>query len=339
MTNIFNNEEMNLRNSSKAPEPSKTANQVACILGITGGFGYHMAKVWLAKQRPIRALVRNPDKVADEFKSHPLVTLVTGDANNEQQLAEATKGAQVLVYGINVPYPKWHDQAEALLDRSLQQAERLGMRVIFPGNVYVFDPNQGALFHEQSPQRAISTKGEIRIRMEQRLKRASERGAQVLIIRGGDFIGPHAPSTWLDHLVKATKNGVNLSAAGAPDLTHTWAYLPDMARAAVGLADQVNVHDRWQESFRVYHLPGYQVNFHQLSAALGEALDRQVKLTRLPWWFFQAMAWFSPLFKEILEMRYLWQQPLNLDGRKLARDLPDFQPTPLPEALLNAQVI
>ena len=40
-----------------------------------------------------------------------------------------------------------------------------------------------------------------------------------------------------------------------------------------------------------------------------------------------------PLWREILEMRYLWDTPHGLDGRALARWLPSFRATPLPVAL------
>jgi hypothetical protein len=40
-----------------------------------------------------------------------------------------------------------------------------------------------------------------------------------------------------------------------------------------------------------------------------------------------------PLWREILEMRYLWDTPHGLDGRPLSRLLPGFRATPLPTAL------
>jgi hypothetical protein len=52
-----------------------------------------------------------------------------------------------------------------------------------------------------------------------------------------------------------------------------------------------------------------------------------------PWPVFRVMAWVLPLWREILEMRYLWETPHGLDGRALARWLPGFRATPLPVAL------
>lgn len=45
------------------------------------------------------------------------------------------------------------------------------------------------------------------------------------------------------------------------------------------------------------------------------------------------MGLFSPLLREVVEMRYLWNVPHALDGTKLRAALPAFAPTPLAEAM------
>ena len=66
-------------------------------------------------------------------------------------------------------------------------------------------------------------------------------------------------------------------------------------------------------------------------AGLGGA--RPFKRGGAPWPLFRVMALFMPLWREILEMRYLWETPHGLDGSVLARWLPAFRATPLPVAL------
>ena len=46
---------------------------------------------------------------------------------------------------------------------------------------------------------------------------------------------------------------------------------------------------------------------------------------------------FSPLVREVIEMRYLWDTPHRIDGSALAAALPDFTPTPL--SLAMAEVL
>ena len=40
--------------------------------------------------------------------------------------------------------------------------------------------------------------------------------------------------------------------------------------------------------------------------------------------------------RKLLEMRYLWDMPHQLDGTRLARLLPDFRPTDPAEAIARA---
>ena len=53
----------------------------------------------------------------------------------------------------------------------------------------------------------------------------------------------------------------------------------------------------------------------------------------LPWLLLKLAAPFMSVFREILEMRYLWQQDLALENGKLKRFLGDEPHTPLDRAL------
>lgn len=46
-----------------------------------------------------------------------------------------------------------------------------------------------------------------------------------------------------------------------------------------------------------------------------------------------AIGLFSPLIREVVAMRYLWNKPHRLDGTALKTLLPDFKPTPLNVAM------
>jgi hypothetical protein len=47
---------------------------------------------------------------------------------------------------------------------------------------------------------------------------------------------------------------------------------------------------------------------------------------------FTFLTWVSPSLKEVMEMRYLWQQHIILDGQKMAGFMGDnLQKTPLTE--------
>ena len=37
----------------------------------------------------------------------------------------------------------------------------------------------------------------------------------------------------------------------------------------------------------------------------------------MPWWMMRPLSPFVPLFRELLEMRYLWQQPVRMGNSRL----------------------
>ena len=52
-----------------------------------------------------------------------------------------------------------------------------------------------------------------------------------------------------------------------------------------------------------------------------------------PWWLMRLLGPVVPLWREILDMRYLWETPHALASGALRHWLPGFRATPLPEAL------
>ena len=67
---------------------------------------------------------------------------------------------------------------------------------------------------------------------------ASQRGAQVISVRGGDFLAPEVGhSFWTIVTLKALAKG-KITTLTRPEVTRACAPLPDMARIAVALAEQ-----------------------------------------------------------------------------------------------------
>lgn len=305
----------------------------ALVIGVTGGFGGHVASALLDDGWRVKALMRNPDKSPPWHRG---LEVIQGDARQIEDVRRAAEGVEVIVYGVNIPYPRWAREAMPLLEPSVKVAEERGLTLVFPGNVYVFDPQEGPLFDEAAPTNPVSRKGMLRQLMELRLRQASQHGARILLVRAGDYIGDHARSTWMQVLTKSTDRGYRLLRPGAADLVHTWANLPDVARAVSRLLRQ-----REQlPAYAPFHFEGYRVTFNQMVAAMQEAGGRSVSLWPFPWWAVTLLAPLVPFLRELREMRYLWQQELNLDGARLREALDGEVPhTPLPEALVAAGIV
>ncbi|MGW8247787.1 MAG: NmrA family NAD(P)-binding protein [Acidiferrobacterales bacterium] len=310
--------------------------RTALIMGITGGFGGHVADALVRDGWQIRALVRDPAKLPERFAG---VEVVTGNAAKVDEVRKAARGVELIVYGVNAPYPNWEGTVVPMLNVTATVAEEQGSTILFPGNVYSLDPKDGARLenglNESAPIHPPTRKGELRAQMEARLRAAAEKGARVIIVRAGDFIGSGA-SSWLQFTIKRTRRGYTVNSPGEPGLIHTYAYLPDMARVAADLV----ARQEELPAFDVFHLRGYRVSYVDIAGAIEQASGKPVKIGRFPWWLMKLVSPFVPLVRSLFEMRYLWRVELNLDDRKLQEFYGrPVNYTPLGTALIEAGVI
>ena len=119
---------------------------------------------------------------------------------------------------------------------------------------------------------------------------------------------------------------------GRTDADHAWAYLPDLTRAAVQLAEARQGLARFED----IPFPGYTLTGAQMAGHLSAALGRAISVKQMAWWPQSLARLVMPVAKHLLEMRYLWNVPHQLDGSKFARLLPNFQHTPVAHALATA---
>lgn len=254
------------------------------------------------------------------------------------QLTAVAAGTSVVVYAINPPYTQWSRTAVATLHQGLRVAERLGARLLFPGNVYNFGAGMPALLSEEAPFAPTTAKGEIRCAMEQTIEEASQRGLRTTIIRAGDFFGA-GKGAWFDLAIAKSVHKGTLMYPGPADVTHAWAYLPDLAGTLVKLAER-----RQDTAFERYHYAGYTVTGAQFMDAL-EAAARSLGMgcngfvrKTLPWWLFRMGQGLVPTWKQLLELEYLWRVPHGLDGTRMKRQLGGFAVTDLTAALRNSLI-
>lgn len=307
--------------------------KTALVLGATGGIGGATAEALLAHGWRIRALIRDPAGAATRLPGLAQIEWVAGDAMNANDVMEASAGVTVIVHGVNPPkYRNWRGLALPMLSNTLEAAKARGARIFFPGNVYNFGRDAGAVVNETSPQTPRSRKGAIRVEMEDMLKLAAEGGARVLIVRAGDFFGPNAPGSWFSSvMIRPGRPVRSVTYPGTPDVGHAWAYLPDLAETVVQLLErEVDLSD-----FEVFHFGGH---YFERGIEMAEAVRRvagkpDAPIKRLQWFAVSLLSPAVPLFWELNEMRYLWQEPLRLDNGKLIDFLGDEPHTPLDEAL------
>jgi nucleoside-diphosphate-sugar epimerase len=311
---------------------TKTA-PLALVIGATGGIGGAVAERLLAGGWRVRALNRDPE-TARRTAGRPGLEWVKGDAMVEAEVVAAAEGASLLVHGANPPgYKNWAGLQLPMLNASIAAAKAAGARLLFPGTVYNFGPDAFPNLTEASPQHPLTRKGAIRVQMEAALKAASEDELKVLIVRAGDFFGPKTTAnSWLaSGLVKPGKPLSAVTYPGPLAIGHSWAYLPDLAAAMVRLAERDDLG-----AFEVFHMRGHTVTGDEMVAALSRAAGRKLAVSRLPWFAVRAIAPLNETFREMLEMRYLWETPVLLDNARLVAKLGAEPHTPIVDALRAA---
>ncbi|MGX5665037.1 NAD-dependent epimerase/dehydratase family protein [Rhizobium daejeonense] len=303
---------------------------VALVLGATGGVGGAVAATLVERGYRVRAMHR---RAAEMQSRMPQYEWVQGDAMNPADVVGAAQGASLIVHGVNPPgYRNWGKLVLPMIDSTIAAAKRHGARVLMPGTVYNFGPDSFPLVREDSPQHPVTRKGQIRVELERRLEAAAADGVPVLIVRAGDFFGPGAGNNWFAQgVIKPGAPVVAITNPSSPGVGHQWAYLPDVAETMVRLLE----HADRLPTFARFHMAGFRDrDGTELAASIRRVTGRpDLKLKRFPWLLVMLASPFVPLFRELLEMRYLWTREVMMDDRNLVEFLGEEPRTPIDEAV------
>jgi nucleoside-diphosphate-sugar epimerase len=295
--------------------------------------GSETTRALLASGFRVRALTRDPERARRSFPELDGVEWVQGDAMRPGDVVAAAAGVTVVVHAANPPaYRNWAGTVLPMLESSIAAAKAAGARLVLPGTVYNFGPDAPTSIDESAPQHPVTRKGKIRVAMERRLREASRDGVRVLVVRAGDFFGPHAQSNWFSQgMVRPGHPVRSVVYPGRHDASHSWAYLPDLARTIARLLER----ESELGAFEVFHFSGhsFERGVELAEATCAAAGMPRAKVRRFPWFLIYLLAPFVETFREMIEMRYLWRSSLLLDNRKLVRFLGEEPHTPLGQAL------
>lgn len=302
-------------------------NKNVLVLGATGGIGGELTQVLSQKGWTIRALTRDPAKAARG--RDPAIQWIQGDAMNAKSVLKAAEGVNVIVHAVNPPgYRDWDKLVLPMMDNTIAAAKAVGARVVLPGTVYNYGPDAFSVLTEDRPQRPLTRKGKIRVEMEQRLK---DSGVPALVVRAGDFFGGQSGgNNWFSQgWVKPGKPLKVIVNPGKRNVGHAWAYLPDLAETIAELLEKTPA-----KGFESYHFAGhFDADGTQMTAAIRNAVGRPLRVKSFPWPMVTLLSPIVMLFREMLEMRYLWQQTLRLENAKIIQTLGREPRTPLDEAI------
>ncbi len=308
------------------------------ILGARGRFGQAAARAFAQAGWQVLAQVR-PGAQGPAMAG---VRWLPTDPGDTAALAAAADGAEVVVHALSPPYTHraWRTGVPQLTDAAVGVARALGATLLLPGSVYNFGASMPAVLHEDTPQSPNTFKGRLRRASEQRILQATRDGRmKAVVIRGGDFFGSGTGS-WFDQvMVKDLARG-RFTYPGRLDVPTAWAFLPDMARAFVQVAQRRDT----LAAFETLHFGGYSltgcewvdavtaVARHQGWLAAGEPL----RVKSVSWPLMRTVGLFVPMVAALCEMRYLWRTPHALANTRLEQLIGPEPHTPFADAVQQA---
>ena len=305
------------------------------VLGVRGRFGMAAARAFAAAGWRVIGQMRP----AAEPPTAPDIEWRGVELQDAEALLAAAAGASVVVHALSPSaYTNgvWQAESAPMLDAAIGLCRKLGATLMLPGNVYNFGHTMPALLREDTPQQADTVKGRIRTAMELQL---SASDVQAVVIRAGDFFGAGRGS-WFDlALTKQLAKG-RFTYPGWGEVTTAWAYLPDLARTFVAVAERRDT----LAPFEVLHFAGHALSAQRWLDALTPLARAQGwvapgaphKRAGMPWTILRLASPFVPAWAALLEMRYLWQTPHSLTNARLTALIGPEPHTPLPLAVAAA---
>ncbi|MFJ8586616.1 NAD-dependent epimerase/dehydratase family protein [Streptomyces sp. NPDC093595] len=249
----------------------------------------------------------------------PGIEHIALDAADSARLIDAARGAAAIHGCAAPPYHRWASAWPPLAASLCAAAEATGAVLVLLGNLYGYGPVDGPLT-EELPLAATGPKGRVRAAVWERARTLHEQGRiRAVEVRASDFFGPgvtdggHLAARVMPRLLR----GKPVSTLGDPDAPHSWTYLPDVARA---LAEVAADERAWGRAWHVPTEPALSVRqmVDRLAARAGTG---PVPVRALPPAVLGVASLFSPLIRELKEIRYQFERPFVVDSSAYATAL------------------
>ncbi|MFI1853972.1 NAD-dependent epimerase/dehydratase family protein [Streptomyces sp. NPDC020480] len=242
----------------------------------------------------------------------PGIEHVALDAADTERLIVAARGAAAIHSCAAPPYHRWTRDWPPLAASVCAAAEETGAVLVMLGNLYGYGPVDGPMT-EALPLAATGPKGRVRAAVWQQALTLHEQGRiKAVEVRPSDFFGPgvtdggHLAARVMPRLLR----GKPVSTLGDPDAPHSWSYLPDVARALVEVAGDERA---WGRAWHVPTEPALSVR-EMVGLLAARSGTGPVAVRGLSPAVLGLASVFSPLLRELKEIRYQFDRPFVVDS-------------------------
>lgn len=239
------------------------------------------------------------------------------DILNREAVIAAAQGIGQIVLAIGFAYDGavWRANWPVAMANVIDAAESVNARVVFLDNLYMYGP-QTAPLREDMELTTYGAKPAVRADITRQWMAARDR-VRFAALRAPDFYGPGigALSHFGDLGFGALAKGQPATLVIPPDMPHTFAYVPDIARAVETLLEAPD--DAFGEA---WHVPSPPMRTAREILKIGaDALGVKLRVRAIPMWLLPVLALAMPLLKGLIEMRFQWDRPYPVDHTKFAR--------------------
>ncbi|CAH0345276.1 SDR family NAD(P)-dependent oxidoreductase [Bacillus sp. CECT 9360] len=292
----------------------------ALVLGASGSMGSAIVNELIQRDIDVTVFARNKEKLEKLFKQHP-VTVFSGDVFNKRNVEEASKGVDVIFHAINIPYQEWRDKQPKLMKNILEAAKASGAKLAIVDNIYAYGRSNGAPpLNEEVRKHPHTKKGKIRLDLEEMAKQS---GVPQFIAHFPDFYGPNAGNTLLNYTLDNIVKNKKARFIGNQSIAREYIYTPDGAKTMVELAlnEKAYGHN--------WNIPGAGTITGEEIVQLAKGITGYNKsVPTVSKKMIQFIGLFDKFMKEFVEMYYLTEEPVVLDGSKYEREIGMLPRTP-----------
>ncbi len=244
-------------------------------------------------------------------------TFAPCDVLDRDAVVKAVSGAGQFVVATGFAYSGvvWREVWPKAMGNFVAACKATGARMVFIDNLYMYGPQTEPLV-ETMPLIATGWKPAARSAATRIWTDAAASGeALIAALRAPDFYGPGVGNSFLgDTSIGKLAQGKPAVFVGSPDVLHDYAYVPDIARAATTLLAAPD------SAFgQAWHVPCAPTRTtRDILAIAARTLGVKLRISALPAWMLGASAMFSPLLRELIEMRFQWDRPYHVDASRFA---------------------
>ncbi len=279
-------------------------------------FGYGTVGRLVAK-----ALLERGDAVRIAQRTRPAglpesATFTQCDILDQDAVRRAVEGAAQVLLAVSFPYDArvWRIAWPKTMTNVVEACAAVGARLVFIDNLYQLGP-QNEPRREDMPLSSAGDKPAILTEVT-RIWMAAKDRVRVAALRCPDFYGPdvsvsHVGDTGFGRIAK----GKPAMLLAPPDTPHDFAYVPDIARAAVTLLDAPD------DAFgQAWNMPCAPTRTPREILKLGaDAIGLPLKVTAVPLWLLPLLGVFSRFMKEVADVGFTWDRPYRVDASKFKR--------------------